>query len=111
MLSRSSSRCLASPVTLKPERSVSMSLREVVSHIIEDLDVRETEEEIADTVNKVEQEEIVREGKKCFQCGKEMEYSDQMKTKSVSGDLQSKIRLHCAVDTGDNLIQVISETL
>lgn len=72
MPSRSSSRCLASPVTLKPERSVSKSLREVVSHIIEHLDVSETEE-LADTVNKVEQEEIFREGKKCFQCGKEME--------------------------------------
>lgn len=47
-----------------------MSLREVVSHIIEDLDVSDTEEEVANTVNKVEQEEIFREGKKCFQCCK-----------------------------------------
>lgn len=77
-----------------------------MSRIIEDLDVGETEEEIADTVNKVEQEEIFTEGKKCFQCGKEIEYSDLMKTKSVSGDLQSKIRLHCAVDTEDNLSHI-----
>ncbi|XP_075016933.1 centromere protein T isoform X2 [Calonectris borealis] len=59
--SRSSSKCLGSPVTLKPKRSFSMSLREVVSHIIEDLDVSDTEEEMANTVNEVEQEEIFRE--------------------------------------------------
>ncbi|XP_075366434.1 centromere protein T isoform X2 [Mycteria americana] len=59
--SRSSSKCLGSPVTLKPKRSFSMSLREVVSHIIEDLDVSDTEEEVANTVNEVEQEEIFRE--------------------------------------------------
>ena len=74
MPSRSSSKCLGSPVTLKPKRSFSMSLREVVSHIIEDLDVSDTEEEMANTVNEVEQEEIFREGKKCFQCCKGMEY-------------------------------------
>ncbi|KAM7101626.1 centromere protein T isoform 2-T2 [Ciconia maguari] len=59
--SRSSSKCLGSPVTLKPKRSFSMSLREVVSHIIEDLDVSDTEEEMANTVDEVEQEEIFRE--------------------------------------------------
>ncbi|XP_076205657.1 centromere protein T isoform X1 [Aptenodytes patagonicus] len=59
--SRSSSKCLGSPVTLKPKRSFSMSLREVVSHIIEDLDVSDTEEEMANAVNEVEQEEIFRE--------------------------------------------------
>ncbi|XP_010295054.1 PREDICTED: centromere protein T, partial [Phaethon lepturus] len=59
--SRSSSKCLGSPVTLKPKRSFSMSLREVVSYIIEDLDVSDTEEEMANTVNEVEQEEIFRE--------------------------------------------------
>lgn len=53
-----------------------MSLREVVSHIIEDLDVSDTEEEMANTVNEVEQKEIFREGKKCFQCCKGMEYFD-----------------------------------
>ncbi|XP_009576614.1 PREDICTED: centromere protein T [Fulmarus glacialis] len=58
---RSSSKCLGSPVTLKPKKSFSVSLREVVSHIIEDLDVSDTEEEMANTVNKVEQEEIFRE--------------------------------------------------
>ncbi|XP_068267334.1 centromere protein T isoform X2 [Nyctibius grandis] len=59
--SRSSSKCLGSPVTLKPKRSFSMSLREVVSHIIEDLDVSDTEEEMANTVKEVEQEKIFRE--------------------------------------------------
>ncbi|XP_075621372.1 centromere protein T isoform X2 [Balearica regulorum gibbericeps] len=59
--SRSSSKCLRSPVTLKPKRSFSISLREVVSHIIEDLDVSDAEEEMVNTVNKVEQEEIFRQ--------------------------------------------------
>ncbi|KAM6123732.1 centromere protein T [Phoenicopterus ruber ruber] len=58
--SRSPSKCLGSPLPLKPQRSFSTSLREVVSHIIEDLDVSETEEEIASTVNAVEREEIFR---------------------------------------------------
>ncbi|XP_069724536.1 centromere protein T isoform X2 [Phaenicophaeus curvirostris] len=52
---RSPSKSLESPVTLKPKRSSSMSLREVVSRIIEDLDVSDTEEEMANTANKVEQ--------------------------------------------------------
>uniref|UniRef100_A0A8C3CR73 Centromere protein T n=2 Tax=Cairina moschata TaxID=8855 RepID=A0A8C3CR73_CAIMO len=56
--SRSSSR---SPVILKPRRSFSMSLREVVSRIIEELDVSDKEEEMANAVNEVEQEEISRE--------------------------------------------------
>ncbi|KAM6065108.1 centromere protein T isoform 2-T3 [Theristicus caerulescens] len=59
--SRSPSKYLGSPVTLKPKRSFSTSLREVVSHIIEDLDVSDAEEEMANTVNEVEQEEIFRE--------------------------------------------------
>ncbi|XP_010079132.1 PREDICTED: centromere protein T [Pterocles gutturalis] len=48
-----SGKRLGSSVTLKPKSSFSMSLREVVSHIIEDLDVSDAEE--------VEQEEIFRE--------------------------------------------------
>lgn len=40
-----------------------MSLREVVSRIIEELDVSDKEEEMANAVNEVEQEEISREGK------------------------------------------------
>lgn len=59
MPSRSSSR---SPVILKPRRSFSVSLREVVSRIIEELDVSD-KEEMANAVNEVEQEEISREGK------------------------------------------------
>ncbi|XP_009892759.1 PREDICTED: centromere protein T [Charadrius vociferus] len=59
--SRSARKRLGSPVPRKPKRSFSVSLREVVSHIIEDLDVSATEEEVANTVNKVEQEEIFRE--------------------------------------------------
>nr|XP_038041566.1 centromere protein T isoform X2 [Anas platyrhynchos] len=55
--SRSSSR---SPVIIKPRRSFSMSLREVVSRIIEELDVSD-KEEMANAVNEVEQEEISRE--------------------------------------------------
>lgn len=60
MPSRSSSR---SPVIIKPRRSFSVSLREVVSRIIEELDVSDKEEEMANAVNEVEQEEISREGK------------------------------------------------
>lgn len=59
MPSRSSSR---SPVIIKPRRSFSVSLREVVSCIIEELDVSD-KEEMANAVNEVEQEEISREGK------------------------------------------------
>lgn len=59
MPSRSSSR---SPVIIKPRRSFSVSLREVVSRIIEELDVSD-KEEMANAVNEVEQEEISREGK------------------------------------------------
>jgi len=79
-----------------------MSLREVVSHIIEDLDVSDAEEEMASTVNGVEQEESFREGKKCFQHCKGMEYFNLSKPKSFSGDLQSKIRLYCVVNARDN---------
>ncbi|XP_074007553.1 centromere protein T isoform X1 [Numenius arquata] len=59
--SRSLSRYLGSPVTLKPKRSFSKSLREVVSHVIEALDVSDAEEEMANAVNRVEQEEVFRE--------------------------------------------------
>ncbi|XP_025751926.1 centromere protein T isoform X2 [Manacus vitellinus] len=56
--SRSSSKYLGSPVTLN---SSSMSLREVVSQIIEDLEVSDSEEEMINTVNGVEQEKLFRE--------------------------------------------------
>ncbi|CAM9456358.1 unnamed protein product [Bubo scandiacus] len=58
--SRSQRKGFGSPVPLKPERSFGMSVREVVSRIIKDLDVNDTEE-MANTVNRVEQEEIFRE--------------------------------------------------
>lgn len=88
-----------------------MSLREVVSHIIEDLDVSDVEEEMANTVHKVEEEEIFREGKERFQCCKGAEYFGLIKPKSFSGDLQGKIRLYCALDAGDNLSQVVSDAV
>ncbi|XP_027762249.1 centromere protein T [Empidonax traillii] len=56
--SRSSTKYLGSPVTLNPS---SMSLREVVSQIIEDLEVSDSEEEMINTVNGVEQEKLFRE--------------------------------------------------
>lgn len=63
---------MESPVTLNLS---SLSLREVVSHIIEDLEISDTEEEMINTLNGVEQEKIFREGKKCFECRKGMEYN------------------------------------
>ncbi|RMC09211.1 hypothetical protein DUI87_14219 [Hirundo rustica rustica] len=42
-------------------RLSSMSLREIVSHIIEDLEISDTEEEMINTVNGVEREKIFRE--------------------------------------------------
>ena len=61
-----------------------MSLREVVSRIIEELDVSDKEEEMANAVNEVEQEEISREGKNCFQCCKVMEYFSLIRDKWFS---------------------------
>lgn len=52
-----------------------MSLREVVFHIIEDLEISDTEEEMINTVNEVEQEKNFGEGKKHFHCRKGMEYN------------------------------------
>lgn len=46
-----------------------------MSCIIEDLDVSDTEEEMINTVNGVEQEKIFREGKKSFRFKKGMEYN------------------------------------
>lgn len=46
-----------------------------MSHIIEDLEISDTEEDMINTVNGVEQEKIFREGKKCFECRKGMEYN------------------------------------
>ena len=68
MSSRSQRKGFGSPVPLKPERSFGMSVREVVSRIIKDLDVNDTEG-MANTVNRVE--EIFREGKKCFSVARE----------------------------------------
>lgn len=83
-----------------------MSLREVVSRIIEELDVSD-KEEMANAVNEVEQEEISREGKMLQSNG--ILQSDQRKV--VFSDLESEIRLYYAVDPRDNLIQIISERL
>lgn len=84
-----------------------MSLREVVSRIIEELDVSDKEEEMANAVNEVEQEEISREGKMLQSNG--ILQSDQRKV--VFSDLESEIGLYYAVDPRDNLIQIISERL
>lgn len=83
-----------------------MSLREVVSRIIEELDVSD-KEEMANAVNEVEQEEISREGKMLQSNG--ILQSDQRKV--VFSDLESEIGLYYAVDPRDNLIQIISERL
>ncbi|XP_064578896.1 centromere protein T isoform X3 [Zonotrichia leucophrys gambelii] len=56
--SKSSSTHLGSPVTLNVSR---MHLRQVVSHIIEDLEVSDTEEEMINTENGVEQKKIFQE--------------------------------------------------
>ncbi|CAN8186960.1 unnamed protein product [Coccothraustes coccothraustes] len=56
--SKSSSTYLGSPVTLNVSR---MYLRQVVSHIIEDLEISDTEEEMINTENGVEQEKIFQE--------------------------------------------------
>ncbi|XP_009951188.1 PREDICTED: LOW QUALITY PROTEIN: centromere protein T [Leptosomus discolor] len=81
---RSSSKSLGSPVTLKLKRSFSMSLREVVSHIIEDLDVSDAEE-MANTVNRVEQEEIFREGAEhCAHVGYSENLEKELTEKSES---------------------------
>ncbi|XP_014744504.1 PREDICTED: centromere protein T, partial [Sturnus vulgaris] len=56
--STSSSKYLGSPVTLNVSR---MSLREVVFHVIEDLEISDSEEEMINTVNGVEQEKIFGE--------------------------------------------------
>ncbi|XP_035754740.1 centromere protein T isoform X3 [Egretta garzetta] len=85
--SRSSSRSLGSPVTLKPKRSFSMSLREVVSHIIEDLDVSDVEEEMANTVHKVEEEEIFREAAEHHASSGYSEYLEEKVTKKVESPI------------------------
>lgn len=87
-----------------------MSLREVVSHIIEDLDVSDAEEEMANAVSRVERG-MSGEGKKLFQHCRGMEFSGPIKPRSLSGDLHSKLRRYCAVDAGGTLIEVMSEPL
>nr|XP_009501180.1 PREDICTED: centromere protein T [Phalacrocorax carbo] len=81
--SRSSSECLGSPVTPKPKRSFSMSLREVVSHIIEDLDVSSAEEELANTASRVEQEETFREAAELYANAGYSEHLEKTLTKKV----------------------------
>lgn len=44
-----------------------------MSHIIEDLEISDTEEEMVNAENGVEQEKIFQEGKKYFHCRKGME--------------------------------------
>lgn len=46
-----------------------------MSHIIEDLEISDTEEEMVNTENGVEQEKIFQEGKEYFHCRKGMEYN------------------------------------
>lgn len=87
---RSSSKCLGSSVTQKPKRSFSKSLRDVVACIIEVLDVSDTEEKMAKTVDRADQEENFREGKKCFQCWKGMQCFNLIK--SFLGDSQGEIK-------------------
>lgn len=99
---------LGSPLSLKRKSSPSVPLREVVSHIIEDLAVSDAEEDLAGAVTPVQQEAMCREGKKCYQSGRGPE--DLIKLRSFSGDLQSERRLHCAVDAGADLIQVHFQT-
>ncbi|XP_056356539.1 centromere protein T isoform X2 [Oenanthe melanoleuca] len=79
----SSSKYLGSPVTLNIS---SMSLREVVSHIIEDLEISETEEEMINTVNGVEQERIFQEA---AEHGANAGYSEHLEKKlSEKAELQ-----------------------
>ncbi|XP_025969004.2 centromere protein T isoform X2 [Dromaius novaehollandiae] len=59
--SRSSSRYLGTSVIPKTTRSFSVSLREVVSRLIEELDIGDKEEEVSDTMDGVEHEEFSRE--------------------------------------------------
>ncbi|XP_068883450.1 centromere protein T isoform X3 [Aphelocoma coerulescens] len=81
--SRSSSKYLESPVTLNLS---SLSLREVVSHIIEDLEISDTEEEMINTLNGVEQEKIFQEA---AECGANAEYSEHLEKKlSEKAELQ-----------------------
>ncbi|XP_009708076.1 PREDICTED: centromere protein T [Cariama cristata] len=96
--SRRSSKCFGSSVTLKPKRSFSMSLREVVSRIIEDLDVSDTEEEMDNTVNKVEQEGTFREAAEhCANAG----YSECLEKKlTKKEELQINVAQDARVETG-----------
>ncbi|XP_041256523.1 centromere protein T isoform X3 [Onychostruthus taczanowskii] len=73
--SKSSSTYLGSPVTLNVSR---MYLRQVVSHIIEDLEVSDTEEEMINTENGVEQEKIFPEA---AERGASARYSEHLEKK------------------------------
>ncbi|XP_041314574.1 centromere protein T isoform X2 [Pyrgilauda ruficollis] len=73
--SKSSSTYLGSPVTLNVSR---MYLRQVVSHIIEDLEVSDTEEEMINTENGVEQEQIFPEA---AEHGASARYSEHLEKK------------------------------
>uniref|UniRef100_A0A803VTH1 Centromere protein T n=2 Tax=Ficedula albicollis TaxID=59894 RepID=A0A803VTH1_FICAL len=79
----SSSKYLGSPVTLNIS---TISLREVVSHIIEDLEISETKEEMINAVNGVEQERIFQEA---AEHGANAGYSEHLEKKlSEKADLQ-----------------------
>ncbi|XP_010006142.1 PREDICTED: centromere protein T [Chaetura pelagica] len=82
---RRSSKYLRSPFPLKPERSFSMYLREVVSRIIEDLDVSETEEEMPNAVKELEQEEIFSQAAEhCANAGYSEHLEKELTKKAVS---------------------------
>uniref|UniRef100_A0A8C8B7F8 Centromere protein T n=1 Tax=Otus sunia TaxID=257818 RepID=A0A8C8B7F8_9STRI len=92
--SRSQRKGFSSPVPLKPEKSFGMSVREVVSRIIKDLDVNDTEE-MANTVNRVEREEIFREDH-CANSG----YSEHLEKKlTKNAESQVTTAQHSRVET------------
>ncbi|XP_009976178.1 PREDICTED: centromere protein T, partial [Tauraco erythrolophus] len=95
--SRRSNKALGSPGTLKPKRSFGMYLREVVSHIIEDLDVSGAEEEMANAVNEAEQEKMFREAS---EPPANAGYSEHLERKlSRKAELQITAAQHAGVGT------------
>ncbi|XP_027502362.1 centromere protein T isoform X2 [Corapipo altera] len=90
--SRSSSKYLGSPVTLNSSR---MSLREVVSQIIEDLEVSDSEEEMINTVNGVEQEKLFREA---AEHGASAGYSEHLEKELAE---EAGLQITAAQDTRD----------
>ncbi|XP_039236772.1 centromere protein T isoform X2 [Pipra filicauda] len=90
--SRSSSKYLGSPVTLNYS---SMSLREVVSQIIEDLEVSDSEEEMINTVNGVEQEKLFREA---AEHGASAGYSEHLEKELAE---EAELQITAAQDSRD----------